>query len=82
MLHQSRGNSTLDTKRDEIERGNAMTEADQDPRVSQNLDEQLDGAAEDLITGDSDDPPLSDDTVAEMLESTLDARKPDQSNDV
>jgi hypothetical protein len=31
------------------------------------LDEPLHHAAEELITGDSDDPPLSDETVVEML---------------
>jgi hypothetical protein len=30
-------------------------------------DEQLEQAAEELITGDSDDPPLSDEAVAKML---------------
>jgi hypothetical protein len=29
--------------------------------------EQLDHAAEELVTGDSDDPPLSEEEVAEML---------------
>ena len=32
--------------------------------------EQLDHAAEGLITGDSDDPPLSDEAVADMLKTT------------
>ena len=30
-------------------------------------DEQLVEAAEELITGDSDDPPLSEDSIQEML---------------
>jgi hypothetical protein len=34
------------------------------------LDEQLD-AAEELITGDSDDPPLSAETVTEMVRKTF-----------
>jgi len=37
-----------------------MTHANNDPRQAANLDKQLDHAAEELITGDSDDPPLSD----------------------
>ena len=35
--------------------------------VAENLDEELCRAAEQLITGDSDDPPLSEEAVAEML---------------
>ena len=34
------------------------------------LQEELDHAAEELITGDSDDPPLSEEVVAEMLRMT------------
>jgi hypothetical protein len=37
------------------------------PRMVGNPDEQLVAAVEDLITGDSDDPPLSEDSVQEML---------------
>ena len=44
-----------------------MTNANDDPRIGLNLDEQLYHAAEELITGDSDDPPLSEDAVVEML---------------
>jgi hypothetical protein len=44
-----------------------MTEENNDPRVPERLEEQLDHAAEELITGDSDDPPLSEDAVVEML---------------
>jgi len=44
-----------------------MTNANDDPRIAANLEEQLCHAAEELITGDSDDPPLSEDTVVEML---------------
>ena len=40
------------------------------PGIAANLDEQLDHAAEELITGDSDDPPLSEETVAEMIRTT------------
>jgi hypothetical protein len=32
------------------------------------LDEQLDDAAGELITADSDDPPLGDEAVVEMLQ--------------
>jgi len=42
------------------------------PRVAEGLEEGLGQAAEGLITGDSDDPPLSEDAVAEMLRRTQD----------
>jgi len=44
-----------------------MTNANDDLRMAANLEEQLDHAAEELITGDSDDPPLSEETVVEMI---------------
>ena len=37
------------------------------PRMVGNPDEQLIEAAEELIAGDSDDPPLSEDSIQEML---------------
>ena len=37
------------------------------PRMVRNPDEQLVEAVEELITGDSDDPPLSEDSIQEML---------------
>jgi hypothetical protein len=37
------------------------------PCVPERAVEPLEQAAEELITGDADDPPLSDDTVEEML---------------
>jgi hypothetical protein len=39
----------------------------EDPAPSDVTGEQLDHAAEELVTGDSDDPPLSEEEVAEML---------------
>lgn len=47
-----------------------MINANDDPRIGPSLEEQLDQAAEELITGDSDDPPLSEEAVAEMLTVT------------
>jgi hypothetical protein len=38
------------------------------PHTAKSSDEQLNHAAEELITGDSDDPPLSDETVEDLLE--------------
>ncbi len=45
----------------------SMTDANNDPCMPESLDEQLDQAAEELITGDSDDPPLSEEAVVDML---------------
>jgi hypothetical protein len=47
-----------------------MTDANDAPRIAENPDEQLDRAAEELITGDSDDPPLSEEVVVEMVRMT------------
>ena len=43
--------------------------------VADSLDDELDHAAEELITGDSDDPPLSEDAVAEILRMTSNVRR-------
>lgn len=40
------------------------------PCPPESVDERLEQAAEELITGDSDDPPLSEEAVAEMLRMT------------
>jgi hypothetical protein len=47
-----------------------MTDENSDRRRAESLEEQLDYAAEELITGDSDDPPLSEDAVVDMLRMT------------
>ena len=47
-----------------------MNEANDAARTTEGLDKQLNEAAEELITGDSDDPPLSEETVVEMLRVT------------
>jgi hypothetical protein len=44
-----------------------MTDANNIPRNAESPEEQLNRAAEELITGDSDDPPLSEEAVVEML---------------
>lgn len=46
-------------------------------RMVGNPDEHLVEAAEELITGDSDDPPLSEDSIQEMLNDSP-ARGSDQ----
>jgi hypothetical protein len=45
--------------------------------VADNPDDDLDRAAEELITGDSDDPPLTEEAVAEILRATSNARRLD-----
>ena len=48
----------------------SMIAEDNDPRMAGSLEEQLDHAAEELITGDSDDPPLSEEAVLELIRAT------------
>lgn len=43
--------------------------------VSGSSTNELDHAAEDLITGDSDDPPLSEETVGEMIRMASNTRR-------
>jgi hypothetical protein len=52
-----------------------MTDANNAPRKAESLEEQLNHAAEELITGDSDDPPLSEEAVVEMLRMVSNDRK-------
>jgi hypothetical protein len=47
-----------------------MTNAKDDPRIAASLEEHLDHAAEELITGGSDDPPLSEETEVDMIRMT------------
>jgi len=47
-----------------------MTEEISDPHISERFKEKADRAVEELITGDSDDPPISEEAVAEMLRMT------------
>lgn len=51
-----------------------MTDANNALRNAATL-EQLNHAAEELITGDSDDPPLSEEAVVEMLRMASNDRK-------
>ncbi len=44
-----------------------MTDANDAFRIAGSLDAQLNHAAEELITGDADDPPLREETVLDML---------------
>jgi len=53
----------LDVKR-------SVTGANNNPRIGESLDEQRNHAAEELVTGDPDDSPLSEEAVAEMLRTS------------
>lgn len=52
-----------------------MTDANNSAGNIKALEEQLSRAAAELITGDSDDPPLSEDAVVEMLRMASNDRK-------
>jgi hypothetical protein len=54
----------------DVEVEGSMIDPSNNPRIVHSLDEQLVEAAEELITGDSDDPPLSEETVVEMIRMT------------
>jgi hypothetical protein len=45
----------------------SMTDPKNNPRIAESRDEQLVDASKELITGDADDPPLSEEAVQEML---------------
>jgi len=47
----------------------SMTDPKNNPCLAESPNEQINHAAEELITGDSDDPPLSEEEVVEMLDS-------------
>ena len=51
-----------------------MSNDNNDAGMAESLEDQLDHAAEELITGDSDDPPLSEETVVEMVNDSDVAR--------
>jgi len=51
----------------DLEVTGSMTDPKNNPRMAESLHEQLVDAAEELITGDADDPPLSEEAVLEML---------------
>jgi DNA repair ATPase RecN len=54
----------------------SMTNVNNDIRTAESLDQQLEHAAEELITGDSDDPPLSEEAVVEMIRDTHIPKRP------
>ena len=51
----------------DLEVTGSMTGPKDNPRMAESFDEQLVDASEELITGDADDPPLSEEAVQEML---------------
>jgi uncharacterized LabA/DUF88 family protein len=66
-----RSNQRPSREYDKLKVKRPMLDANNTHHATESLDEQLDHAAEELITGDSDDPPLSEETVAEMLRVSL-----------
>jgi hypothetical protein len=52
-----------------------MSDTNNSPSTSDSLDEQLKHAVEELITVDSDDPPLSEEAVMQMLSVSLNVRR-------
>lgn len=68
----SRNDSSITTencglREPDLEVKGSTTDAKNNPRKAENRDEQLVDASEELITGDADDPPLSEEAVQEML---------------
>ena len=51
----------------DLEKRGSITGPKNDPCIAESLGEQLVDASEELITGDADDPPLSEEAVQEML---------------
>jgi len=51
----------------DLEETESITDPKNNARIAESLDEQLVDASEELITGDADDPPLSEEAVVEML---------------
>ena len=45
---------------------------------TQDLDEQLSQNVEELLSGDSDDPPLTEDTITDIMNTTLHNLRSDQ----
>jgi hypothetical protein len=56
--------------RESLEVKRWKTDTNNNPRTAANLDGQLNHAAEELITGDSDDSPLGEGAIAEMLRTS------------
>jgi hypothetical protein len=53
----------------------STTDANNNARTADGLDEELGHAVEELITSDSDDPPISEEAVVEMLRVSLNVRR-------
>jgi hypothetical protein len=51
----------------DLEARESLTDPRNDPRIAESHDEQLVEASEELITGDADDPPLSEEAIQGML---------------
>jgi hypothetical protein len=67
LIAESLSSSGLSSESAPLEARDSVPGANNNPASSRNVKEQLDQAAEELITGDSDDPPLCEETVTKML---------------
>jgi hypothetical protein len=71
---------TEEEVRDILTSENRSTAQDNDSRLAESLDQQRNHAAEELITGDSDDPPLSEEAIGELLNRDLAGSKLNKAN--
>jgi hypothetical protein len=67
LIAESPSPSGLPPDNGSLQVNKSMPDAKSNPLSAASATRQLDHAAEELITGDSDDPPLSEEAVAEML---------------
>jgi hypothetical protein len=70
LISETPSPSGLSSDSGSLEARKSVANANNTPAMAGNVDEQLDHAAEELITGDSDDPPLSDEGVVKMLRAS------------
>ena len=68
LISEKPSPSGLSSDRGSLEVKRSVTDASDAPGMADSVNEQLDHAAEELITGDSDDPPLSEEAVEGLLE--------------
>jgi len=70
LIAESPSSSGLSSDRGPLEVKRSVCDANKNPGMAENVDEQPNHAAEELITGDSDDPPLSEEAIEKMLRTS------------
>jgi len=70
LISEAASPSAVSSDSGPLEVRRTVTGPSNTPAVADGVDEQLDHSAEELITGDSDDPPLSDEAVVKMLRAS------------